>query len=124
MTNHPVDRRTFLAAAAATAASATGFAAARAPVPASLDTGFSLGVQYLGADPTPDALERLDKLCEEYKIAIAIHPHGPSGKGERHRWWSAEVIMKAVKDHYRLIGACLDTGHLIRMAQLGEKLDP
>ena len=49
---------------------------------------------------------------------------GPSGKGKRHRWWSAEVILKAVKDHHKLIGTCLDTGHLIRMAQLGEKLDP
>jgi len=32
--------------------------------------------------------------------------------------------LKAVKDHNKLIGTCLDTGHLIRMAQLGEKLDP
>lgn len=32
--------------------------------------------------------------------------------------------MKAVKDHHELIGTCLDTGHLIRMAQLGEKIDP
>jgi sugar phosphate isomerase/epimerase len=85
--------------------------------------GKKLGLKYLSADPTPDAFDSLDKLCDEYKIAIAIHPHGPSGKG-RHRWWSAEVIMKAVKDHNKLIGACLDTGHLIRMAQLGEMLDP
>lgn len=84
--------------------------------------GKAIGLKYLSADPTPDAFDSLDKLCEEYKIAIAIHPHGPSGKG-RHRWWSAEVILKAVKDHHKLIGTCLDTGHLIRMAQLGEKLD-
>ncbi len=32
--------------------------------------------------------------------------------------------MQAVKDHHQLIGACLDTGHLIRSAQLGKKLDP
>ena len=72
----------------------------------------------------PDSFDSLDKLCDEYKIAIAIHPHGPTGRKDRHRWWSAEVIMKAVKDHHKLIGSCLDTGHLIRMAQLGEKLDP
>jgi inosose dehydratase len=83
----------------------------------------ALGAKYLSADPTPDCFDLLDKLCEEYQIAIAIHPHGPSGKG-RHHWWSAEVIMKAVKDHHPLIGTCLDTGHLIRMAQLGEMLDP
>jgi sugar phosphate isomerase/epimerase len=85
--------------------------------------GKAIGLKYLSADPSMDAFDSLDKLCEEYKIAIAIHPHGPTGKG-RHPWWSAEVIMKAVKDRHKLVGACLDTGHLLRMAQLGEKLDP
>jgi len=88
------------------------------------DLGKALGLKYLSADPDPDAFDSLDKLCEEYKIAIAIHPHGPTGKDNRHRWWSADVIMKAIKDHNKLIGTCLDTGHLIRMAQLGEKIDP
>lgn len=82
-----------------------------------------LGVKHLSADPAPDSFDSLDKLVDEYKISIAIHPHGPQGKG-LHRWYSAEVIMKAVKDHHELIGSCLDTGHLIRSAQLGEKLDP
>lgn len=89
--------------------------------------GAAIGVKSLSADPEPaeECFKSLDKLCEEYKIAIAIHPHGPDGKGQgRHRWWSAEVILKAVKDHHELIGTCLDTGHLIRMAQLGETLDP
>jgi sugar phosphate isomerase/epimerase len=89
----------------------------------SFDFGKAIGIKSFSADPNPDSFDSLDKLCEEYQIAIGIHPHGPSGKG-RHRWYSAEVIMKAVKDHHPLIGACLDTGHLIRMAQLGEKLDP
>jgi sugar phosphate isomerase/epimerase len=83
----------------------------------------ALGAKHLSADPDPDSFDSLDKLCAEYKISIAIHPHGPAGKG-RHRWWNAETILKAVKDHHELIGTCLDTGHLIRMAQLGEPLDP
>jgi sugar phosphate isomerase/epimerase len=87
------------------------------------ELGKALGLKYLSASPSMDAFDSLDKLVDEYKIAIAIHPHGPSGKG-RDQWWSAEIIMKAVKDHHKLIGSCLDTGHLIRMAQLGEKLDP
>lgn len=82
-----------------------------------------LGIKGYSADPDPDSFDSLDKLVEEYKIAIAIHPHGPSGK-KAHRWHSAENIMKAVKDRHPLIGSCLDTGHLIRMAQLGIKLDP
>ena len=88
------------------------------------DFARALGIKYLSADPAPDSFDSLDKLCEEYKVAIAIHPHGPAGGGKLHRWYSAEVILKAVKDHHPLIGTCLDTGHLIRAAQLGEKLDP
>jgi len=83
-----------------------------------------LGVKSISADPDPDSFDSLDKLVEEYKIPVAIHPHGPVGKDQLHRWYSAEVIMKAVKDHHKLIGSCLDTGHLIRADQLGKKLDP
>jgi sugar phosphate isomerase/epimerase len=85
--------------------------------------GKALGVQAFSADPDPDSFDSLDKLCDEYKIAIAIHPHGPVGNN-LHRWWGSEVILPAVKDHHELIGTCLDTGHLIRSAQLGKKLDP
>jgi sugar phosphate isomerase/epimerase len=88
------------------------------------DFGKALGIKTFSADPNPDSFDSLDKLVDEYKISIAIHPHGPAGGGRLHRWYSAEVIMKAVKDHHPLIGSCLDTGHLIRAAQLGKKLDP
>lgn len=88
------------------------------------DFGKALGIKTFSADPDPDSFNSLDKLVEESKISIAIHPHGPVGKNRLHRWYSAEVIMKAVKDHHPLIGSCLDTGHLIRAEQLGKKLDP
>jgi inosose dehydratase len=87
------------------------------------ELGKALGLKMLSADPDPDSFDSLDKLCDEYKIAIGIHPHGPQGD-HLHRWYSAEVILSAVKDHNALIGTCLDTGHLIRAAQLGKKLDP
>jgi inosose dehydratase len=84
-----------------------------------------LGVRYLTADPSPDSFDSLDKLVAEFNIGIAIHPHGPQGK-ELHRWYSAEEIMKAVRERHRLIGSCLDTGHLIRSAQdpFNRRLDP
>jgi sugar phosphate isomerase/epimerase len=86
--------------------------------------GQELGIKHLSADPDPDSFDSLDKLCEEYKICIAIHPHGPAGGGKLHRWYCSEVILAAIKDHNPLIGTCLDTGHLIRSAQLGKMLDP
>lgn len=87
--------------------------------------GRKLGVRYLSADPSPDSFDSLDRLAADFGIGIAIHPHGPSGK-QLHRWYSAEVIMDAVRNHHRLIGTCLDTGHLIRCAQnpFNRKLDP
>ena len=85
------------------------------------DFGKAIGIKTFSADPDPDSFDSLDKLCEEYKIAIGIHPHGPQGKDKLHRWYSAEIIMNAVKDHHKLIGSCLDTGHLIRSAQYGQE---
>jgi inosose dehydratase len=84
----------------------------------------TLGLKYLSADPDPDSFDSLDKLCDEYKIAIAIHPHGPQGRNQMHRWYSAEVILPAVKDHNPLIGTCIDTGHILRCVLLGKNLDP
>jgi sugar phosphate isomerase/epimerase len=89
------------------------------------DFGKALGIKSFSADPDPESFDSLDKLCEEYKIAIAIHPHGPAGN-KLHRWYSAEIILDAVKSHHPLIGSCLDTGHLIRSAQppFNKKLVP
>lgn len=89
----------------------------------SFELGKTLGLKMLSADPDPDSFDGLDKLCDEYKIAIGIHPHGPQGK-TLHRWYSADAILEAVKNHNTIIGSCLDTGHLIRAAQMGKKLDP
>lgn len=89
------------------------------------DFARELGVKVMTADPSPDSLDSLDRLVEEYKIGIAIHPHGPLPVVNRlHRWYSADIILQAVRHHHPLIGSCLDTGHLIRAAQLGKHLDP
>ncbi len=86
----------------------------------------ALGVRGLSADPTPDAFDSLDRLVQEFNINIAIHPHGPVGNNQLHRWYSAEVILNAVRNHNARIGTCLDTGHLIRAGQppFNRHLDP
>ncbi len=87
--------------------------------------GRKLGIRYFSADPEPDSFDSLDRLVNEFNIGIAIHPHGPQGN-RLHRWYSAETIMAAVRNHDRRMGSCLDTGHLIRSAQppFNERLDP
>ncbi len=73
------------------------------------DFGKALGIEYLSADPDLDAFDSLDKLVEEYGIAIGIHNHGPG-----HKYAKIETIRQAIKDHHPKIGCCIDTGHFLR----------
>lgn len=68
-----------------------------------------MGVSYLSADPDPDSFDELDKLVEEFDVAVGIHNHGPG-----HRYDTIDVINKAIKDHHPKIGCCVDTGHFLR----------
>ena len=87
--------------------------------------GKALGVQILSADPSPDAFDNLDALVEEFGIKIGIHNHGPGA-----RYDGVKDTLDAVKNHNKMIGACLDTGHCIRSNEkphevaeaLGERL--
>jgi inosose dehydratase len=78
------------------------------------DFAKAMGFQYLSADPDPSALDKVDKLVDEYKIPIGIHNHGPG-----HRYDTIEKISATIKDHSPLVGVCIDTGHFLR-----SKVDP
>ena len=67
------------------------------------------GIPCITANPQPDSFESLDKLCEEFKIRIAIHNHGPDALYDK-----ISDVTSAVKGHHPLVGACVDTGHFIR----------
>lgn len=69
----------------------------------------AMGIEYLSADPDPGSFDALDKLVEQYDIAVGIHNHGPG-----HRYATIESIEKAIKDHHPKIGVCNDTGHFLR----------
>jgi sugar phosphate isomerase/epimerase len=71
--------------------------------------GKAIGLDYLSADPAPDSFDSLDKLVEEYGIAIGIHNHGPG-----HAYAKIDTIAAAIKDHHPKIGCCIDTGHFLR----------
>lgn len=67
------------------------------------------GIRNLTADPTLDSFDSLDKLVAEFDVRIAIHNHGPGARYDK-----LESVVKAVKGRHPLIGACVDTGHVIR----------
>ncbi len=75
------------------------------------DFAKEMGVETLVAEPPEDAFEKLDALCNEYKINLAIHNH-PEGSGSQ--YWNPDTAMKVCAGRSQRIGACPDTGHWVR----------
>jgi sugar phosphate isomerase/epimerase len=67
------------------------------------------GIDTLVAEPPDDALALVEKLCNEYKIKVAIHDHPKPS-----HYWNPDSVLAAVKDRTPLMGACADTGHWLR----------
>jgi sugar phosphate isomerase/epimerase len=65
-----------------------------------------LGLENLSCEPEPDALELVDKLCNEYGINAAIHNHPKPS-----RYWDPAVVLEALKGRSKRMGSCSDTGH-------------
>lgn len=75
------------------------------------DFAKAMGIKSISANPQKNkaTFDLLDKLVDEYKIAIAIHNHGPQSLYDR-----ISDTEELVKDRHPLIGACVDTGHYLR----------
>ncbi len=68
-----------------------------------------MGIETIVSEPPFDAFDLIEKLCEEYKINVAIHNHPkPSW------YWNPETVLKVCKGRSKRIGACADTGHWMR----------
>jgi sugar phosphate isomerase/epimerase len=68
-----------------------------------------MGIETLVSEPPAEAFEMLDRLCQEYKISVAIHNHPkPSG------YWNPDTVLGVCKGRSKWIGACADTGHWMR----------
>ena len=68
------------------------------------------GIGILVAEPSPDALDTVEKLCKEYNIKVAIHDH-PRGHSI---YWNPDSVLAAIKGRTPLMGACADVGHWMR----------
>jgi len=70
-----------------------------------------MGTGVIVAEPPANALEMIDKLCQEYNVRVGIHNH-PEQKG--YTYWRPEGVLEVCKDRSKRIGACCDTGHWVR----------
>jgi len=102
-----------------------GFGADAAANRKKFELAKKLGAGYLSADPEPTSFSSLEKLVEEFGIKIAIHNHGPGARYDK-----ATDTLNAVKALHPHIGACVDTGHVLRsgeaphevIEQIGERV--
>lgn len=78
---------------------------------AAFDFAQAMGIRSLSANPKKSSgtFDLLDKLCDEYQVAIGIHNHGPNALYDK-----ISDVEEMVKDRHPLVGACVDTGHFIR----------
>ena len=68
-----------------------------------------LGFEDIVSEPPEGDLAMIDKLCNEYKIGVAIHNHPKPS-----HYWDYETMLKACEGRSKWIGSCSDTGHWMR----------
>lgn len=69
----------------------------------------ALNLQNIVSEPEESQIPMISKLCDKYKINIAIHDHPrPS------HYWSPDILLNAIKGASSRIGACADIGHWTR----------
>ena len=73
------------------------------------DFAKDMGIETIVSEPAEDAMEAVDKLCNEYGINVAIHNHPKPS-----HYWDSDTVLKAVEGRSKRIGACCDTGHWVR----------
>ncbi|MCX6995863.1 MAG: sugar phosphate isomerase/epimerase, partial [Kiritimatiellaeota bacterium] len=71
--------------------------------------GRKIGIETFMSEPAPEALDTIEKFADAYDINVAIHNHPKDSP-----YWNPGMVLAAVKDRSRRLGACADTGHWVR----------
>jgi len=68
-----------------------------------------MGIETIVSEPAEESFEMLDKLCQEYKINVAIHNHPKPS-----HYWNPDTVLKVCQGRSKYIGSDSDTGHWMR----------
>lgn len=71
----------------------------------------TMGIQTLISEPPLEALDTIERFCDEYDIQLAIHNHDQAASPQ---YWSPEAVMKVVEGRGPRIGVCGDMGYWMR----------
>lgn len=69
----------------------------------------AMDVETITSEPQLKDMPLLSKLCDEFKINLAIHNH-PQPRS----YWNPDMLLAAIKGQSNRIGACADIGHYVR----------
>ncbi len=69
-----------------------------------------LGAGIVVAEPPAAAFDLIEKLCEEYRMPLAIHNHQKGASA----YWSPELVLAACRNRSPRVGACCDGGQWAR----------
>lgn len=66
----------------------------------------AMGLVNIVSEPEQSQIPFISKLCNEYKINVAIHDHAKPT-----RYWNPDIVLAAIKGASPRMGACADVGH-------------
>lgn len=73
--------------------------------------GRKIGIETFMSEPSPEALDTIEKFCDDYDINLAIHNHDQKASP---LYWHPEGILKVCQGRGKRMGACGDLGYWMR----------
>ncbi|MCB0283336.1 MAG: DUF1080 domain-containing protein [Calditrichae bacterium] len=73
------------------------------------DFAKEMGIETIASEPPDEAWDLVSKLCDEYKINVAVHNHP-----EPSYFWNPDKVLEFAKGRSKYIGSCADIGHWMR----------
>ncbi|EEF57551.1 sugar phosphate isomerase/epimerase family protein [Pedosphaera parvula] len=73
-----------------------------------------MGLRGLTGEPPEDQLDIIEKLAKEYDIQFCLHNHKKEPEKPEYKNWDPHYTLSLIKNRDHHIGACVDTGHLVR----------
>lgn len=74
----------------------------------------TMGLVSITTEPDPEAMDDIEKLVKEFDIKVAIHNHPRQPNNPNYKYWDPQYVLSLVKNRDPRIGACADTGHMVR----------
>jgi sugar phosphate isomerase/epimerase len=73
--------------------------------------GRKIGIEIFMSEPVPEALDTIEKFCDEYEINVALHNHDQKASPQ---YWSPQGVLKVCEGRSKRIGVCADIGYWMR----------